>query len=131
MIGLQLLIGILGFVLLVLGAYFYSMKCIDVFLIKETDDLEYILDTECVPARWCLKYAKRVERMRNRGASEDKIERVKRCADHRFQRRMKRVESFAKGAPIFQGESYRNVVIEDLSRIKEQWRRREFLHDPY
>ena len=131
MIGIQLLVGILGFVLLVLGAYFYSMKCIDIFLIKETDDLEYILDTECVPARWSLKYAKRVERMRGRGASETSIERVKKYADRRFQRRMKRVESFAKGAPIFQGESYRNVVIEDLGRIKEQWKRREFLHDPY
>lgn len=131
MIGIQLLIfgGILA--LVCVGAYFYSQKCIDIFLIREVDDLEYILDTEGPPPRWCIKYAKRIEKMRSRGAGEEKIERMKKYADFRFQRRMKRVVAFAKGAPIFESDNYRNVVIEDLMRIKEQWKRREFLHDPY
>lgn len=131
MIGIQLLIfgGLLA--LICVGAYFYSQKCIDIFLIKEVDDLEYILDTEGVPARWCLKYAKHIERIRNRGASEAKIERVKKFADHKFQHKMKRMIAFAKGAPIFESDNYRNVVMEDLRRIGEQWKRREFMHDPY
>lgn len=131
MIGIQLLIfgGILA--LVCVGAYYYSGFWINLFLVKKADDLEYILDTEGPPARWCLKYAKRVERMRNRGASEEKIERVKKFADYRFQRRMKGIIAFAKGAPIFESDNYRNVVIEDLMRIREQWKRREFMYDPY
>ena len=131
MIGIQILVSVILLALVCVGAYFYSQKCIELFLGKETDDLEYILDTECVPGRWSIRYARRIEKMRAKGIDEDKIERVRQLADRKFQRRMKRIQAFAKGAPIFENESYRNVVIEDLGRIKEQWKRREFLHEPY
>lgn len=131
MIGLQLLIAILLLAGASIGAYYYSQLCIRIFLGKETEDLGYILDTECVPARWCLKYAKRVERMRDKGASEKRIERLKKYADWRFKRRMKRIKAFAKGAPVFTDEGHRKITLEDLDRIGEQWRRREFQHEPY
>ena len=131
MIGIQRLIFGVLLALVCVGAYFYSQKWIDIFLVREVDDLEYILDTECVPARWCLRYAKLIGWMRNRGAGEDKIERVKKLADRKYRRRMKRMIAFAKGAPIFESDNYRNVVMEDLKRIGEQWQRREFLHEPY
>lgn len=131
MIGIEILIAVLLLGGICVAAYFYSQKCIELFLGKDTDDLGYILDTECVPARWCLKYAKGIERMRANGASEDRIERAKKFADRKFQKRMNRIKAFARGAPVFESESHRNVTLEDLDRIAEQWKRREFLHEPY
>lgn len=131
MIGLQILIAVLLLAGASIGAHFYSQKCIELFLGKETDDLGFIIDTECVPARWSLKYAKKVERLREKGASEARIERVKKRADRRFYRRMKRIKAFTRGAPVFADESHRKITLEDLDRIGEQWRRREFQHEPY
>lgn len=131
MLGIQLLICIVLLALICVGAYFYSMIWIKLFLSNDTDALGYILDTECVPAQWSLKYAKRIEHMREKGISEAKIERIKKRADRHFQRKMKRIVAFAKGAPIFESDNHRKVTLEDLERIKGQWNRREFMYEPY
>ena len=131
MLGLELLIGILIFGLLSVGAYFYSQKCIKIFLSREIEELSYILDTESVPGRWSLHYAKRISRMRAHRVSERRIERVKRAADRKFQKGMHRIQAFAKGAPIFENDGARNVTLSDLKRTQTQWKERVFQHEPY
>ena len=131
MLGLELLIAIWLLGLLSVGAYFYSQRCIQLFLGRETDELSYILDTESVPARWCLPHARRIARMQQRGAGERRMERARRRADRRFQKGMRRMQAFAKGAPIFETEGARKGTLDDLKRIQSQWKERIFQHEPY
>ena len=120
MLGLELLIAILLLGLLSIGAYFYSQRCIQLFL-----------GTESVPARWCLPHARRIARMQQRGAGERRMERARRRADRRFQKGMRRMQAFAKGAPIFETEGARKGTLDDLKRIQGQWKERIFQHEPY
>ncbi len=131
MIGIELLIAVLLLGLVSVGAYFYSQKCIQWFLHNDTEDMGYILDTRCVPARWCEARVRAIGRMKARGADEGQIERARARANARYLKRMKRVIAFAKGAPVFDGESARRAAIDDLSAIRAEWERREYLHDPY
>jgi hypothetical protein len=131
MIAIQLLVGIGLLALVCVGAYFYSQKCIEWFLHKDSDDLDFVLESEGVPARWCAARVRKIERMRTRGASEAQIERARARANKRYLRRMNRIMAFARGAPVFESESHRQVALQDLARIRSVWERREYLHEPY
>lgn len=131
MIGIEILIAVLLLGLACVGAYFYSQKCIEWFLHNDTEDMGAILDTRCVPARWCEKRVRAIARMKERGADEKRIERAKARANVRYLKRMNRVIAFAKGAPVFESESARKAAVDDLMAIRTEWKRREYLHDPY
>ena len=131
MIGIELIVAVLLLALACVGAYFYSQKCIEWFLHNDTQDMGYILDTRLVPARWCEKRVRAIERMRENGADDKRIERARARANARYLKRMNRVIAFAKGAPVFDGESARKAAIDDLAAIRAEWKRREYLHDPY
>lgn len=131
MIGIELLLAVLALALACVGAYFYSQKCIEWFLNRDAEDLEYILDTRSVPARWCEKNVSKIARMKQHGAREAQIERAKARANGRYLRRMNRTMAFARGAPVFESDSHRQVALNDLKAIKEEWKGREYLHDPY
>ncbi len=131
MIGIELLVAVLLLGLACVGAYFYSQKCIEWFLHNDTEDMGYILDTRLVPARWCEKRVRFIARMKERGADAARIERAKSRANAGYLKRMNRVIAFAKGAPVFESESARKAVLDDLKAIRTEWERREYLHDPY
>lgn len=131
MIGIQIGIAILLLGLISVGAHFYSQKCIEWFLHNDTEDMGFILDTRCVPARWCKARVQAIARMKERGIEEGQIERAKARANMRYLKRMNRVIAFAKGAPVFESDSARKAVLDDLISIREEWKRREYLHDPY
>jgi hypothetical protein len=131
MIGIQLIIAALLFGLVCVGASFYSQKCVQWFLHNDTEDLGYILDTRCVPGRWCHKRAEAIARMKARGADEGRLERARSRANRRYLKRMNRVIAFAKGAPVFENESARKATVDDLAAIRAEWVRREYLHEPY
>lgn len=131
MIGFELILAVLFLSLVCVGAYFYSQKCIEWFLHNDTEDMGYILDTRLVPARWCERHVREIERMRKGGAGEERIERTKARVNARYLKRMNRVIAFAKGAPVFDSESARKAAVEDLVAIRAEWKRREYLHDPY
>ena len=59
------------------------------------------------------------------------MERARRRADRRFQKGMRRMQAFAKGAPIFETEGARKGTLDDLKRIQGQWKERIFQHEPY
>ena len=129
---LWMLIGIFGLGFISVGSYFYSAKCIEILYTRDKEDLDYILDTQCVPMRWCKKYVRRTERMRERGASEDRIERVRVRANNYYLRRMKRIEAFARSDFYYQyNQTAKMVVQRNLENIHTQWERREYLHEPY
>ena len=69
--------------------------------------------------------------MRDNGADNQRIERARARANARYLKRMNRVVAFAKGAPVFDSESARKAAIDDLAAIRTEWKRREYLHDPY
>ncbi len=129
---LWMLIGIFGLAFICVAAYFYSAKWIEIIYIRDQEDLDYVLDTQCVPARWCEKYVRKVERMREKGASEDAIERVRVRANNYYLRRMKRLEAFARADFYYQyNKTAKAVAQRDLENIHTQWERREYLHEPY
>lgn len=129
---LWMLIGIFGVGLISVGAYFYSAKCIEILYTRDKEDLEYILDTQCVPGRWCRKYVHRTERMREKEAGEERIERVRVRANRYYLRRMKRIEAFARSDFYYQyNQAAKSAVQRDLQNIRTQWERREYLHEPY
>ena len=129
---LWMLIGIFGVGLISVGAYFYSIKCIEILYTRDKEDLEYILDTQCVPGRWCRKYVHRTERMREKEAGEERIERVRVRANRYYLHRMKRIEAFARSDFYYQyNQTAKSAVQRDLRNIRTQWERREYLHEPY
>ena len=129
---LWMLIGIFGLGFISVGAYFYSAKWIEILYTRDKEDLDFIVDTQCVPARWSMKYVRRVERMQQRGASEQSIERVRVRANNHYLRRIKRIEAFARSDTFYQyNQTAKAVVQRDLENIHTQWERREYPHDPY
>lgn len=129
---LWMLIGIFGVGLICTGAYFYSAKCIEILYTRDKEDLEYILDTQCVPRRWCQKYVRRTERMREKGENEARIESVRAQANRYYLRRMKRIEAFARSDFYYQyNHAAKAAVQRNLRNIRSQWERREYLHEPY
>ncbi len=129
---LWMLIGVFGIGLISVGAYFYSAMWIKVLYTRDKEDLEYILDTQCVPRRWCEKFVRRTERMREKGVKEERIEHVRVRANQFYLRRMKRIEAFARSDFYYQyNRTAKSVVQRDLQNIRTQWERREYLHEPY
>lgn len=129
---LWMLIGVFGIGLVSVGAYFYSAKWIEILYTRDKEDLDYILDTQGVPPRWCNRYVRRTERMRAKGVSEERIERVRVRANSYYLRRMKRIEAFARSDTFYQyNKTAKAVVQRDLENIHTQWERREYLHEPY
>ena len=129
---LWMLIGILGLALISVGAYFYSAKWIEILYTRDKEDLEYILDTQCVPGRWCGKFVHKTERMREKGANEEQIEQVRVRANRYYLHRLKRIESFARSDFYYQyNKAAKAAVQRDLVNIRTQWERREYLHEPY
>ena len=129
---LWMLIGVLGLGFISVGAYFYSAKCIEILYTRDKEDLEYILDTRCVPGRWCEKYVRRTERMQEKGVSGERIERVRVRANRYYLRRMKRIEAFARSDFYYQyNQTAKSAVQRDLQNIRTQWERRDYLHEPY
>ena len=129
---LWMLIGIFGLGLISVGTYFYSAKWIEIIYTRDKEDLDYILDTQGVPPRWCQKYVRKTERMRERGASDEAIEKVRVRANNYYCRRMKRIEAFARSDTFYQyNQTARRKVQMDLENIHTQWERREYLHEPY
>ena len=131
MIGIEILIAVALLGLASVGAYFYSQKCIEWFLHNDTEDMGFILDTRCVPARWSEKRVRKIARMKERGADDARIERARGRANAHYLKRMNRMIAFAKGAPVFDSESARKAAVDDLAAIRTEWKRREYLHDPY
>ncbi|MGI6173625.1 MAG: hypothetical protein ACOYI8_06940 [Christensenellales bacterium] len=125
-------IGVFGLALACVGAYFYSAKWIEILYVRDREDLDYILDTRGVPARWCKKYVRRVERMREKGADAESIERVRARANAYYLKRMKRIQAFARTDFYYQyNKTAKAAVQRDLNAIYTQWERREYLHEPY
>lgn len=130
MLGWVFLAGVVMVALLGIFQYYYSSWLMKRMLGDEQDALEYVLDTGDVPAKWCLKYA-RIVRILKRIRLGFAAEIVKKIADLRFQRRLKKLIAFVKGGPCVSSDSDKRAAIRDLKRIGAQWKRREFEHDPY
>ena len=129
---LWMLIGIVGVGLVGVGTYFYSSKWIEILYFRDKDDLDFILDTRDVPPRWSMRYAKKTERMRKKGASESSIEKVKIRADRYYLRRLRRIKAFARSDSFYQyNKTAKMVVQSDLERIHGEWVRKEYPHEPY
>ena len=70
--------------------------------------------------------------MREKGANEERIERVRAHANRYYLRRMKRIEAFARSDFYYQyNHTAKAAVQRSLQNIRSQWERREYLHEPY
>ena len=129
---LWMLIGIFGIGFIGVGTYFYSAKWIEILYLKDKDDLDFILDTRDVPPRWSKRFAKRVGKMRERGAGEKRIERVKSRADRYYLHRMNRIKALARSDSYYQyNKTAKAVVQRDLENISVEWKKKEYQHEPY
>lgn len=129
---LWMLIGIIGIALAGVGTYFYSSKWIEILYFRDKDDLDFILDTRDVPMRWSKRYVKKTERMRKKGADEQKIEKVKKRADRYYLRKLRRIMAFARSDTFYQyNKTAKMVAQQDLENIHTEWLNREYPHEPY